>query len=979
MDIQNNNVSIQINAKDLSGKQLRVADCDVFIVHVFTDDPKFYLVFSKRDMLMTEFVDELVIPKHQMEQLGSGVVQYTYHYLPVNHDCVLEKEEDDKVEEIGMYHPHHHHGHGPENLINSKAVITSIYWRNIKHPHPVHPANAVSLFDIERLHRLIENERVAREKDIVMLQSQFGVEFDAKVDAEIERSTTEDEKINAEIEAIKSSISDANDAANEAAEKVNADIAENATDIANEFNRASQKEIELEQLIQGEVSRAKGAEEVIDTRIVMEKERAQTNEANINDRVVSVTDRFDAFKTLSTENLNTEVARAKSVESSLNDRISGVVSDLSAEISRAAQKDIEHTNLVETEANRAKAVENKIATDLATEITRAKDAEKHILDEVHTVQGDVAKLATANDVYTKSEVDTKISGVKNDVSTVQNWINNHSDNTDELKAKVSSLVSDTADLTTNLANEINARELADASINAKVTVVDGKVDAENERAKASEKILSDTLNEHKTYTNSKYVEIADSVADVAANLTLETARAKAAEKVNADAIAVITADASTHGSIKKSLADAKDYTDIEIAKLSLAKNVEIADTLAVYAKKSDVDTAIQNVVGTAPAALDTLGEIANLLSQDSDAITAINGVLSGKANSDDVYTKTEVDTAITGVNNSISTLETKVNNADVTINNRIDDVNTKIAGIELNIAADSSALANALADEINRAKSAEKANADKIADEVDKLTVKISDVNAALIEDIAKSDAKDIELDAKIDANSAAIASEIARSKQVDTELNDKINNNLIDAKDYTDAKISEVNSVLGNYVNNASVNDIVISAMANSMVINNLRSDLNAEIVRAQVAEKEITDSLEAINIVIESAIEDLNNHIDSCVGDGSGSGNVNLDDYYTKDEVNDVLVTTTNDILSFVYSKTESDEKYQTKGDYATSEDLTEISESLADKADSSTVYNKSESDARYLRSLTMTADEYDALVEADEIDENILYIIL
>ncbi len=91
MDIQNHDVSIQINAKDLSGKRLRVSDCDIFMVHVYTcDDPKFYLTFSKRDMLMTESVDELVVPRHQMEQLRSGVVQYQYDYLPHAHDCVHE-------------------------------------------------------------------------------------------------------------------------------------------------------------------------------------------------------------------------------------------------------------------------------------------------------------------------------------------------------------------------------------------------------------------------------------------------------------------------------------------------------------------------------------------------------------------------------------------------------------------------------------------------------------------------------------------------------------------------------------------------------------------------------------------------------------------------------------------------------------------------------------------------------------------------
>ncbi len=73
---------------------------------------------------------------------------------------------------------------------------------------------------------------------------------------------------------------------------------------------------------------------------------------------------------------------------------------------------------------------------------------------------------------------------------------------------------------------------------------------------------------------------------------MEIARAKAAEKVNADAIEIINGAVAQAGSIKQSLADAKDYTDAEIAKLSFAKDAELADTLKVYATNADVDNKI---------------------------------------------------------------------------------------------------------------------------------------------------------------------------------------------------------------------------------------------------------------------------------------------------------------------------------------------------------------------------------------------------
>lgn len=63
--------------------------------------------------------------------------------------------------------------------------------------------------------------------------------------------------------------------------------------------------------------------------------------------------------------------------------------------------------------------------------------------------------------------------------------------------------------------------------------------------------------------------------------------------------------------------------------LELNKKANIED---IYSK-TETEQRIQDIIGTAPEALDTLGEIADRLSQDNDAITAINGVLDGKADS----------------------------------------------------------------------------------------------------------------------------------------------------------------------------------------------------------------------------------------------------------------------------------------------------------------------------------------------------------
>lgn len=78
-----------------------------------------------------------------------------------------------------------------------------------------------------------------------------------------------------------------------------------------------------------------------------------------------------------------------------------------------------------------------------------------------------------------------------------------------------------------------------------------------------------------------------------------------------------------------------------------------------YATKNDLDLRIKEVVGVAPEALDTLEEIAAKLNDDNDAINAINGVLDGKVDKDDVYTKDESDAKFLTEHQSLENLATK--------------------------------------------------------------------------------------------------------------------------------------------------------------------------------------------------------------------------------------------------------------------------------------------------------------------------------
>lgn len=62
-----------------------------------------------------------------------------------------------------------------------------------------------------------------------------------------------------------------------------------------------------------------------------------------------------------------------------------------------------------------------------------------------------------------------------------------------------------------------------------------------------------------------------------------------------------------------------------------------------YATLTDVNNAIQNVIGAAPAALDTLVELAAALNNDANAVATLTTAIAAKANSADVYTIAQAD------------------------------------------------------------------------------------------------------------------------------------------------------------------------------------------------------------------------------------------------------------------------------------------------------------------------------------------------
>ena len=261
-----------------------------------------------------------------------------------------------------------------------------------------------------------------------------------------------------------------------------------------------------------------------------------------------------------------------------------------------------------------------------------------LTDEVQSLQDKDREIVNSiNNVYTKEEIDNK------------GFLTSHQDISG--KADVTALNAVQQEVTANAAN------IADLKV-----AVNNKLDAT-------------------AYTPtdlSAYAKTAD------VNRAIENA---VAPKAN-------TADVYAKEVVDNALATKQDKGDYALRSEIPAVPTNVSDFTndANYQTETDVNNAIKAVVGAAPEALDTLEEIAKKLKDGDDVVAALAATVSAKANSADVYTKTEIDnkgyltehqslsaySTTEQMNSAISdAVATKANSADVYTKSEVDAELTK--------------------------------------------------------------------------------------------------------------------------------------------------------------------------------------------------------------------------------------------------------------------------------------------------------------
>lgn len=977
------------------GRPIRVADCVRFAVKVWTQNPNNFLFFTARDVIKDDRFDRLVIPGYQMAALESGVVVYEYSYsLTDRHFKPFEG------------HPHDHRN----------RIVTDQYWKNCNLNQQ--PSNPVNYQTLNHLRNLIEQEVADRENAIIDVKQYLDESFVNDLRAEIKRSNEVDAELNNKInqtkeatdEAIKAvsnkldaevkrsnevdielfnQIKKASANTDNIKEETDNKIEETNTAIADESDRAKEAEKQLNDAIVAEADRAKAAERELTTALNDEVSRAKTKEAEI-DGVIAA-----------------EVSRAKVVEGALTDGLDAVrdksnqiAADLAAEVSRSNQKDNDHTAALNSETTRATAAEKAI-TDRLDVIEGAKDVVGSIAHSLEDAKH------YADDQIGKANADSNAA---------------ISDNATAIAAEVSRATAAEKALSDRLDTaEANLNDTADALVNltAKDTEITNALNAEVSRAQTAEKANADAI----TALDSKVDGVKATADKAAADITAEVSRATtkegelstaiAAEASRAQtkegeidaALAVINGDKDTIGSIAHSLEDSKHYTDDEIAKLSTATATNLADALKPYATKQEVDGRIEGIIGTAPAALDTLGEIADRLAEDNDAIAAINGVLSGKANASDVYTKSEVDAQHTTINTAVTALDGKVD-AEVNRAKAAEKVNadnltalsTKVDAVK----AVSDKAAADLTDEVNRAKGVEAelstkvnavevkadTNADGIASLVDDVATLETALNGAktdingltndLASEVSRATTKEGELEAGVTANAQKVADLTTRTTAVEGEVNSLSND--------VDAVEAAITAEVSRAQTAEKANADAITALDGKVdgvktTADKAAADITAEVSRATAKESEIDAALAAEVSRAQTKEGELEAALNVVNGDetviGSIKHGVSDSKHYTDDEISKLNAKVDAKVAGFasvaalelkadkadVYTKAEVDQMvadidvtdqltdyaktadvaaaYQPKGDYLVAADI----EGKADKSDT---YSKSEVDA-------------------------------
>lgn len=365
-------------------------------------------------------------------------------------------------------------------------------------------------------------------------------------------------------------------------------------------------------------------------------------------------------------------------------------------------------------------IENEYTNKLADEVKRSTDVDiemhkiikenKEVCDtrttELTTQLNDEIKRSTDADTAMLTKINDNLSATTQITSDLTGKLN---DEIVRAKAKENEIANDLAseiERTNNFKQQIrDAVDQETARAQAKEELIDSKITDEIARAKVVESDITSSLQRLKTSVKTKDDAHDEAINSIDSRLTVEVSRATAKDNATDTRLSVIEGDSTVVGSIAHSLADAKHYTDDEIAKVKsdldvsgFATKSEINEVKATISTKADkattytkdeVDEKIANL--DVNVSLDDYAKTADVDRKIADATAATTTELGKKLDKTTYATdkltfadKTETNNAITTVTDNLAAEVSRATEAENKIKTDLTaEINNKVATVTI--------------------------------------------------------------------------------------------------------------------------------------------------------------------------------------------------------------------------------------------------------------------------------------------------------
>ena len=441
-------------------------------------------------------------------------------------------------------------------------------------------------------------------------------------------------------------------------ERANADVAAQIdADVLVETNRAKAAEQLLQSNIEAETSARIAADITLQSNIDAEETRAKTRE----DAIESAYQSADAALSTRIDNF------ANNVDSGALDSLAEIVEAFQNADDALSASIISNSNAITAEVTRATQKETEINDRVTTEISRAQSAETSLAGLIGAEE--TARVAADNAL--SARLDTEEDKSSSLQTQITNEVTRATNNENRIEGRLDSEITRATGAeqanAQNISDEISARAVADTQVR---TDLGADIVAAEAAAKAHAEAQDALMIGDVTVDGTASNTVTDRIATAKAEAIIESSNSVSIENA-----ARIAADSDINARI--------DQEVIDRAAGDVANTAEVAaETSARIAADANLQSQVDFITSnTDPAALDSLTEIVSAFqSSDSDMsaliasnTTAISNEATTRASADSVL-QSNIDTEASTRSSADGVLQSQIDQLELDLNVSTEDV-----------------------------------------------------------------------------------------------------------------------------------------------------------------------------------------------------------------------------------------------------------------------------------------------------------------